>query len=87
MSHRVRETAETVCGVESQYHMSQDSQTKRTSQSSCKLLLWEERERGGGERERGGEGEGERSGFVFPNLGLTGSLSTTAYLHSQRVYN
>ena len=64
MSHRVRETAETVCGVESQYHMSQDSQTKRTSQSSCKLLLWEERERGGGEEREGGgeerEGGGER---------------------------
>ena len=51
------ETAETVSGAESQCHMSQDSRTKRTSQSSCRLLLWEER--GEGERE-GGEGERER---------------------------
>ena len=47
MTQQARETGESVSGAESQSRMSLDSRTKRTSQSSCRLLLWEEREREG----------------------------------------
>ena len=52
MTQQVRETEESVSGAESQSRMSPDSRTKRTNQSSCRLLLWEEREKG---KERKGE--------------------------------
>ena len=52
MTQQARETGESVSGAESQSRMSLDSRTKRTSQSSCRLLLWEEREREGKGREK-----------------------------------
>ena len=52
MTQQMRETEESVSGAESQSRMSPDSRTKRTNQSSCRLLLWEEREKG---KERKGE--------------------------------